>query len=144
MCFNSCNSSLANMWLSLVVREWPQPIEVTYSTNFFYCFGNFEHLQPEVRIYKRKQESKKKKESFSLFLRREQRVFFLFFQTVIVFLDQFLGRKRVFFLSCFLLYIPTSGNAAPVVCDGRTLAGNIFGARGELILVLDANTVYNA
>ena len=54
-------------------------------------------VSPEVRIYKEKQESKKKrKESFSFFLSRE-RVFFLFF------LVHFLGRKCTFLFSYFLL-----------------------------------------
>ena len=79
-------------------------------------------MRPEVRIYKRKQESKKKrKKDFIFFLGRflgwEQRVFFLvfFFSWSLswsrdcflsFFLDQFFGRERVFLfflLSCFLL-----------------------------------------
>ena len=56
-------------------------------------------------IYKRKQESKKKrKRVFLFFLGRflgRERVFFLFS----VFLDSFLGRKRVFLFSYFLVFL---------------------------------------
>ena len=76
-----------------------------------------------MRIYKRKQESKQKRERVFLFswsLSCRERVLFLFFLTVIAFswslswcgrfflfsflLDRFLGRKRVIWFSYFLVF----------------------------------------
>ena len=87
------------------------------------------HMKSKVRIYKRKQESKKERKFFFFFGRflGRERVFFLFFLTVIgffsSFLDRFLGRERVFFLfflitslvksvfSCFLTFLSSYTNS---------------------------------